>query len=241
MHPNGYSDGYPYPSERNHGNAVKTRGRRDSSISAYQNGISEYAMRSPEIQEVHYMVQTNLCVRPSQGVSFLLLSFPLAADYYAGTWKEGDLHTEEHGVGADILIRKLQDRRPRIVCFVGMGIWKAFFQYLVAYDFVPRGEIGNRRKGTSYSPADALMPYKLVHPQQNHGDAPDATLDGDHAPVKREDSPAIAHSLPTVKLEIDDEQPIRSLDENKIAPVTETLFFVMPNTSGLVAGYKVCR
>jgi G:T/U-mismatch repair DNA glycosylase len=158
------------------------------------------------------------------------------------------LHTEEHGVGADILIKKLQDRRPRIVCFVGMGIWKAFFQYLTAFNFVgmatPKVSTANRKRGAAYSPEDALMPYKLVHFQQHHKgvlNISDASLDDGHASVKREDSPAVSHSLLTVELETDGEQPMCSLDDNKIAPVTETLFFVMPNTSGLVAGYKVCR
>ena len=165
--------------------------------------------------------------------------------------KETDLHTQEHGVGADILIKKLQDRRPRIVCFVGMGIWKTFFSYLTAAKFVPRESTTTsktsttKKKGAVYSPEDALMAYKLVHSQHHrHGGAFNtsyATLDNGTTPIKREDSPAVAHDLPTVKVEVDDEQPMRDLDDNKMAPVTETLFFVMPNTSGLVASYKVRR
>ena len=166
--------------------------------------------------------------------------------------KETDLQTEEHGVGADILIKKLRDRRPRIVCFVGIGIWKTFFSYLTAAKFVPRESTTTsktftttKKKGAVYSPEDALMGYKPVHSQQrHHGGAVNtsyATLDNGTTPIKREDSPAVAHDLPTVKAEVDAEQPMRDLDDNKIAPVTETLFFVMPNTSGLVASYKVRR
>ena len=156
-------------------------------------------------------------------------------------WKETDLHTDEHGIGADILIKKLQERRPRIVCFVGMGIWKAFFSYLTAFKCVPRESMasnsspGSKKKKTGYSPEDALMPFKLVHSQERD------TLDDDKTTIKREDPSVVACGLPTVKVEPDDEQPLCSLDDNKMAPITETLFFVMPNTSGLVAGYKVCR
>ena len=128
-----------------------------------------------------------------------------------------------------------------------MGIWKAFFSYLTAAKCVPRESTSTttKKKGAVYSPEDALMTYKLVHSQQHHhGGAVNisyATLDNGTTPIKREGSPAIAHDLPTVKVEIDNEQPMRSLDDNMIAAVTETLFFVMPNTSGLVASYKVRR
>lgn len=158
------------------------------------------------------------------------------------------MRPDEHASGAQVLIALLRSRRPRIVCFVGMGIWKAFFGYLVSSKSVPAGShttsskslLGGAKKGAGrLLPENALMSYKLVHTfKVEEGDPSDTLIADATPPLIPKPEPS---SLPTIKLEPDEDPPMRALDDSDqgIAPVTETLFFVMPNTSGLVSSYKV--
>lgn len=153
------------------------------------------------------------------------------------------MKADELAAGAQILLSLLLKERPRIVCFVGMGIWKELMKYMVASKAVPPKSqsasfSGDKKNGGGrLLPENALMPYKLVHTFH----VKDDSIEPDKAvlPVKREPSPLPEHSTPPEVKSEEEESAMRDLDEHPAVPVTETLFFVMPNTSGLVASYKV--
>ena len=70
--------------------------------------------------------------------------------------------------GSLILLETIARWRPRIVCFVGFGIWTKFESYLVERGHVPRPRkpmdskksVSNEEKMKT---AFAMLPYKIVH------------------------------------------------------------------------------
>ncbi|KAF8318692.1 DNA glycosylase [Clavulina sp. PMI_390] len=182
----------------------------------YAGGITDIRLRPEDSQMLPLlpirMGVTNLCARPSK--------------------LESDLSSEEHAEGAEILLKLLQARRPRIVCFVGMGLWKAFFNCLKTTGAVaPNAPVmpvppSGPKRGSTLQPENAVMPYKIVH-------VFDVPEEGPEAPTLAIPSDA----MEIVKKEEEDEPDMRDI-LNDLPSVTETILFVMPNTSGLVTSYK---
>lgn len=74
--------------------------------------------------------------------------------------------------GAPILLEKIAKHRPRVVCFVGLGIYKTFQKYLARNVSKPEQSqlsLPQRRRGHKTPPTreqGGLKPYKLVHLNQ---------------------------------------------------------------------------
>ncbi|KII91382.1 hypothetical protein PLICRDRAFT_505997 [Plicaturopsis crispa FD-325 SS-3] len=107
--------------------------------------------------------------------------------------EQAELSKAEESAAAPALLRRISRFRPRIVCFVGMGIWTSVEG--VIRKTAPRAP----RQASASSPAPGkektrlgLQPYKMVHTTN------DATMS-----------------------------------------VRETLFFVVPSTSGRVQRYQL--
>lgn len=123
-----------------------------------------------------------------------------------------------------------------------MGIWKVFFDFLVSAGHITRNfppARAQKVKGKAYGPGDAIMPLKIRHVFGMEEGVVEKLSDLVVGVKQKEEVEA------TVKLEEcdADDLHLRDLasDDPSMAAVGETLFFVMPNTSGLVAGYKVRR
>jgi len=135
---------------------------------------------------------TNLCGRPSK--------------------EEKDLKQDEHKSGAEILLQKINEWRPRIVAFAGFGIWDKFIGAVESAE-----PVKNRRRPEP-NPKQVL-PYKVVHSVSSG--------------ARSELSP----KAPFIEVKQEDELvPMTVLDSS--SPVTETLFFKIPNPSGRVTAYK---
>jgi thymine-DNA glycosylase len=142
--------------------------------------------------------------------------------------QEGELSVAEKVAAVPAFLAKVSRYRPRIVCFVGMGIWvdaveKALRQIAVPPEavvpptasspsHVPRRRSPNRKSPKLKKTMVGLQPYKMVQPK----------VDGDgKVPLNT--------ILPDYKY-------FGHLDVS----VTETFFFVVPSTSGRVTQYQVC-
>jgi len=128
--------------------------------------------------------------------------------------EEKDLKRDEHKIGAAILLQKICEWRPRIVAFAGFGIWDRF---IGAVDSARPVNKNLRRPGPI---PQQVLPFKVVH--SAGGDA------------RFELSPK--DSQPFVDVKREDEPVMTVLDSS--SPVTETLFFKIPNPSGRVTAYK---
>jgi len=177
-----------------------------------------------------------------------------------------DLNADEHTAGARTHLELLALHRPQIVCFVGLDIWNKFISQLKATGSIPttHGSAGGRVKKGSASkassslnenngnktvrslkgkskgsiklgPEDSLKAFKIVHrdvtPHRGSNILPEP--DTDSMPV----SPDRLEADTDVE-EAHDFDPSKSQLLDGILRQSETLFFVMPNTSGLVAGCK---
>ncbi|KAH9930474.1 DNA glycosylase, partial [Epithele typhae] len=131
------------------------------------------------------------------------------------TAQAAELHASEYAAGVPSLFAKIYRHRPRVVCFVGKGIWDSFIRAVVPPPSTPPAkdktpDVGivsatdgewTETKSEPGSPFDYdLQPYKVVHV------AGTGSL-----------SPLLLHDT----------------------TVRETLFFVIVSTSGLVASHQL--
>ncbi|KAF9515095.1 hypothetical protein BS47DRAFT_1328366 [Hydnum rufescens UP504] len=200
--------------------------------------------------------------------------------------EESNITAGEYAEGSLVLLEVITRWRPRIVCFVGFGIWSKFETCLIEGGNVPRPRkltgrdksVGNGPKGTT---AFAMLPYKVVHPYNSDAPRSDSSLHPirsglsddafDRSPpeseIKEEEGPipqmniGESHSSPLasetasvlpvvpklepMNLDSTDLLRMEDHDDNDVkvqeainGSVRETLFFKMPNTSGLVTHYK---
>lgn len=132
----------------------------------------------------------------------------------------GELNTIEFTAGVPELLEKIARLRPRIVCFVGKGIWDAF-------ERTARIQIAQASSPTA-APA-------LSTPQVSEG--------GRTLPQKRERVSGVARNRKraTTKSEfawdIQRYKVVHSAESG--GTVRETLFFVLPSTSGRVVSHQL--
>jgi hypothetical protein len=86
-------------------------------------------------------------------------------------WQDSDIKAEEYAEGSLILLDTITRWRPRIVCFVGIGIWTKFESYLIEGGHVPRPRksIGSKKSvsdSEKSKTAFAMLPYKVVHAEK---------------------------------------------------------------------------
>lgn len=140
--------------------------------------------------------------------------------YHVTAPQAGELNTIEFTAGVPELLEKIARLRPRIVCFVGKGIWDAF-------ERTARIQIAQASSPTA-APA-------LSTPQVSEG--------GRTLPQKRERVSGVARNRKraTTKSEfawdIQRYKVVHSAESG--GTVRETLFFVLPSTSGRVVSHQL--
>jgi TDG/mug DNA glycosylase family protein len=105
--------------------------------------------------------QTNLVDRPSAEVSSPYFVANPVADGHVP--QEAELSPTEMAAGVPAFLAKVARYRPRIVCFVGIGIWRVVEKALVKLatypeNIAPPGSTRTRKEITGF------QPYKLVFP-----------------------------------------------------------------------------
>lgn len=98
--------------------------------------------------------QTNLVDRPSAEVSQSVFGRHEKDQFYT---KEAELSNQEMVDSVPVLLRKVSKFRPRILCFVGKGIWTVFEKGLKAHC-----KIKSAVKASASSLADAKGKQKAV-------------------------------------------------------------------------------
>ena len=88
--------------------------------------------------------------------------------------QESNINPEEYAEGTLVLLETITRWRPRIVCFVGFGIWTKFETCLIEGGHVPRLHKSNGSKKSvanaeKTKTAFAMLPYKVVHPEKTVG------------------------------------------------------------------------
>ncbi|KAI0699161.1 uracil-DNA glycosylase-like protein [Cerioporus squamosus] len=136
-----------------------------------------------------------------------------------------ELANSEFTAGAPALMRKILEKRPRIVCFVGKAIWELFVRAVAPPSQSPRT--------LSEAPGSPSGRTSQVSPDGILAQSSDQL----QSPTKQRPSAKKAKSgaLPVVY----DLQPYKVVHDTPDAVVRETLFFVVVSTSGLVAGYQL--
>ncbi|PIL28227.1 hypothetical protein GSI_09639 [Ganoderma sinense ZZ0214-1] len=193
--------------------------REDHTLPAhYDIGLvsDQQSLLSSAIHSDNFYGKTNLVSRPSASAA--------------------ELANTEFTAGVPALLRKIIERRPRIVCFVGKAIWESFIRALApppakaaVKTEVPDAEFTmNVPTPTGSTPSSSASTPTSTPPS-----AP-ATRAPSRAKVKRTNSKK-AKQEPFVY----DLQPYKVVHTAPDAIVRETLFSVVVSTSGLVAGYQL--
>ncbi|CCL98052.1 uncharacterized protein FIBRA_00046 [Fibroporia radiculosa] len=140
-----------------------------------------------------------------------------------------ELSPAEMRAGVPVLLSKITRFRPRIVCFVGRSIWEAFYRVLVgppSSRSQPATSIGDETEGLS-------------------GGASNARAEASEAPsgkTKKARPKELKRRSPTSKAARFDFgiQPYKVVHpDNDNFTIRETLFFVLPSTSGRVVRYQL--
>ncbi|RPD72575.1 DNA glycosylase [Lentinus tigrinus ALCF2SS1-7] len=137
-----------------------------------------------------------------------------------------ELANTEFTAGVPALMRKIVEKRPRIVCFVGKGIWDSFIRAAAPSSPSPQTpfEVPSFTESSSQSAPQvpsfgAVAESSQLLPPQS----------------KKRPSVKKSKSAPIIY----DVQPYKVVHNTPDAIVRETLFFVVVSTSGLVAGYQL--
>jgi hypothetical protein len=92
--------------------------------------------------------------------------------YHDHCFQQAELSTAEMVAAVPSFLRKISLYRPRIVCFIGLGIWKVVQAALSKALSSPQGQgrefnIVSRSQGQA-STTIGLQSYMLVYPQQEN-------------------------------------------------------------------------
>jgi hypothetical protein len=157
------------------------------------------------------------------------------------------------------LLAKFSQFKPLIVCFVGIGIWDSI-EYVIKKTLPPpatgSSKLASSSKRTPKQEPVGLRAYKLVHSPLSLGSSllePTSSISSDDAELKAAQESTTSRKMEEegegelpVKRE-DESEGLRLLNSQDLADfgltdgnVKETLFFVVPSTSGRVTGYQVC-
>ncbi|KAH9900800.1 uracil-DNA glycosylase-like protein [Cubamyces lactineus] len=178
----------------------------------YGGGLTDRLLSASEdytLPDRHNYGMTNLVERPSA--------------------QAAELANNEFTAGVPALLQKITRKRPRIVCFVGKGIWDSFIKAAAP------SPVANEEPSSGES--------QPVEPPTGAA----AQADGsDLLATKAKASKKIGSRAKTTKQKgkvpkepfVFDLQPYKVVHSNPAAKVRETLFFVVVSTSGLVAGYQ---
>ncbi|TFK85263.1 DNA glycosylase [Polyporus arcularius HHB13444] len=137
-----------------------------------------------------------------------------------------ELASSEFTAGAPALLRKIVERRPRIVCFVGKAIWESFIRAAAPPSKSPHPPFAVSGSGSESTTAQILP----------NGIGAGGSRTPRPSPKR---SPSAKKSKSSAVSVVYDLQPYKVVHDTPDAVVRETLFFVVVSTSGLVAGYQL--
>ncbi|KAI1785071.1 uracil-DNA glycosylase-like protein [Ganoderma leucocontextum] len=195
----------------------------------------------------HFAHPTNhfwKCLHASQLTDRLLNpreDHTLPADYSIGltnlvsrpSASAAELANTEFTAGVPTLLRKIVERRPQIVCFVGKAIWESFIRAVAPPSkSAVKAEVVDA-EFTMNIPTSSTASSSACTPGSASSSSP-ATRAPSRAKVKRTNSKKLKPE-PFVY----DLQPYKVIHTAPDATVRETLFSVVVSTSGLVAGYQL--
>lgn len=126
------------------------------------------------LRELIDSLQTNLVERPSAEV--IIPTYLLHSAANRRRPQAAELSPAEMVEAVPAFLSKVSKYRPRIVCFVGMGIWRTVEKALVklmastpdtgtSLVVSPAQSKGNRKANTA---AVGIQPYRLLHDIEHH-------------------------------------------------------------------------
>ncbi|TBU28265.1 uracil-DNA glycosylase-like protein [Dichomitus squalens] len=146
-----------------------------------------------------------------------------------------ELANTEFTAGVPALFQKIIQRRPRIVCFVGKGIWDSFIRATAP----PVGPAVNSEDAD----IDTKFTMAVTTSVTSSSSAPDPKPPATATSTVKTRSKATVKRTVSRKAKAEpfvyDLQPYKVIHTAPDATVHETLFSVVVSTSGLVAGYQL--
>ncbi|OBZ71815.1 G/T mismatch-specific thymine DNA glycosylase [Grifola frondosa] len=129
------------------------------------------------------------------------------------TAEQAEIHPSDFTAGVPVLLRKIARFHPRIVCFVGKGIWESFRRAIIP-SVIP-AEIDKDETERDINPRPSSSKGKQRALKSKGGKSATVPFEWDIQPFK-----FVHPVLPTTD-------------------VRETLFFVTPSTSGRVVSHQL--